>query len=183
MRKTLHPIRQGRRKDQLFERALASTAPLPPLSRFCGIWQVQAMVDIVDTKTRSRMMSGIRGKDTKPELALRRALHARGFRFRLHVKSIPGRPDIVFSKYRAVVFVHGCFWHRHADCPKATMPATRTDFWQKKFSDNVERDRRNIGELLRANWRVLVVWECELSKRNLEHTVDFVSKWLKRRDV
>lgn len=136
------------------------------------------MVDIVDTKTRSRMMSKIRGKDTKPELVLRRALHARGFRFRLHAKSMAGRPDIVFSKYRAVVFVHGCFWHRHRGCPNATMPSTREEFWQKKFVENIKRDQRNIDQLQEAGWRVLIVWECELTRRSIDSTLERVSEWL-----
>lgn len=136
------------------------------------------MVDIVDAETRSRMMRSIRGKDTKPELLLRHALHARGFRYRLHQKGLPGRPDLVFPKYRAAVFVHGCFWHRHPGCPKATTPATREDFWQKKFAENTARDRRNIDQLQSAGWRVLVVWECELTRNAVAPTVQRVSDWL-----
>ena len=98
------------------------------------------MTDIVDQQTRSRMMSGIRGKNTKPELALRRALHARGFRFRLHSGKVHGRPDLVLPKHRAVVFVHGCFWHRHEGCRYATTPSTRPEFWRAKFDANVARD-------------------------------------------
>lgn len=135
-------------------------------------------MDIVDAKTRSRMMSNIRGKDTKPELTLRRALHARGFRYRLHIKGLPGHPDLVFPKHRSVVFVHGCFWHRHRGCPKATTPATRVEFWQKKFAGNTERDCRNIDQLRKAGWRVLVVWECELTKCMAERTSSVVSEWL-----
>ncbi len=136
------------------------------------------MVDIVDAETRSRMMRNIRGKDTKPELLLRRALHARGFRYRLHQKGLPGRPDLVFPKYRAAVFVHGCFWHRHPRCPKATTPATREDFWQNKFAENTARDRRNIDQLQSVGWRVLVVWECELAREAFVPTVQHVSDWL-----
>ncbi|MDH5528743.1 MAG: DNA mismatch endonuclease Vsr [Paracoccaceae bacterium] len=136
------------------------------------------MVDIVDSETRSRMMSNIRGKDTKPEMMLRRALHAHGFRFRLHRKGLPGRPDLVFPKHRAAVFVHGCFWHRHPDCSKATTPATRAEFWQNKFTENTARDQRNINQLQKAGWRVLVVWECELAKSSIGSTVDRVSDWL-----
>lgn len=136
------------------------------------------MVDIVDTETRSRMMSNIRGKDTKPELLLRRALHARGFRYRLHYKGLPGRPDLLFPKYRAAIFVHGCFWHRHPGCSKATTPATRADFWQNKFAENTARDQRNIEQLRSASWRVLVVWECELAKNALAPTVQSVTDWL-----
>ena len=121
------------------------------------------MVDVVDPATRSRMMSGIRGKDTKPELLVRKYLHARGLRFRLHVKDLPGKPDVVFPKYRAVVFVHGCFWHHHAGCKYATMPSSRADFWANKLSDNVARDQYQFAALEGLGWRVLVVWECELS--------------------
>lgn len=138
-------------------------------------------MDIVDAKTRSRMMRNIRGKDTKPELLLRRGLHARGFRYRLHHTGLPGRPDLVFPSCRAAVFVHGCFWHRHPDCPKATTPATRQDFWQNKFAENTARDRRNIDQLESAGWRVLIVWECELTKGALAPTVQRVSDWLIQR--
>ncbi len=137
------------------------------------------MTDIVDKKTRSRMMSSIRGKDTKPEMTLRRALHARGFRFRLHVRDLPGRPDLVFPKFRAVVFVHGCFWHRHPGCPRATTPATRVEFWLEKFRANVSRDRRNSERLKESGWRVHTVWECELTGVLLGCTVEGVAEWLK----
>lgn len=119
------------------------------------------MADIVDKATRSRMMAGIAGKDTRPEVAVRRSLHAAGFRFRLHRRNLPGRPDIVLPKYRTVVFVHGCFWHRHPGCRFATTPGTRRQFWTRKFQENVSRDRRQLAELRRAGWRVAVVWECE----------------------
>ena len=115
------------------------------------------MTDIVDSQTRSRMMSGIRGKNTKPELALRRSLHALGFRYRLHAKGIPGKPDIVMPKYRTVIFVHGCFWHRHASCRYATVPATRPEFWVDKFDANVVRDAAVQSALREAGWRVGVV--------------------------
>lgn len=125
-------------------------------------------------------MSGIRGKDTKPEMVLRRALHARGLRYRVHVKEIQGRPDIVFPKYHAVVFVQGCFWHRHEGCRFATTPATRPDFWKEKFAANVQRDRV-VGEtLLSLGWRMVVVWECALRKPHQSETAaDQVYGWLK----
>ena len=116
------------------------------------------MTDIVDKQTRSRMMAGIKGKDTKPELVLRRALHARGFRYRLHSKNVPGRPDLVFPKHHAIVFVHGCFWHRHEGCRYTTTPSTRPEFWQAKFDANVNRDGAVQGQLLEAGWRVATVW-------------------------
>lgn len=137
------------------------------------------MSDIVDQQTRSRMMSGIRGKDTKPELALRRALHARGFRFRLHSKKVDGRPDLVLPKYRAIVFVHGCFWHRHEGCRYATTPATRSEFWQAKFAANVARDSSVRGALLDEGWRVATIWECALRKpEQVSVAADRLAEWL-----
>lgn len=112
--------------------------------------------------TRSRNMAAIRGKDTAPELAVRRILHAMGLRFRLHRKDLPGCPDIVLPRHRTVVFVHGCFWHRHEGCRYTTTPKTRQEFWMAKFDSNVFRDRRYQAELNLLGWRVLVVWECEL---------------------
>lgn len=122
------------------------------------------MADIVPAHVRSRMMSGIRGKDTKPELLVRRALHAAGFRYRLHERTLPGKPDMVFPKYSAVVFIHGCFWHGH-DCHLFRMPSTRTEFWQAKISGNVARDVRAITRLRGTGWRVGTVWECALKGR------------------
>ncbi|HSM40282.1 MAG TPA: very short patch repair endonuclease [Afifellaceae bacterium] len=119
------------------------------------------------------------GFDADGEIALRRALHARGFRYRLHHKSLPGRPDLVFPKYQAVVFVHGCFWHRHPGCSKATNPATRVEFWRNKFEENIKRDRRNMDSLRKVGWRALVVWECELSRSSIDDVADHVSNWLK----
>ena len=138
------------------------------------------MTDIVDQQTRSRMMAAIRGKDTKPELALRRALHARGFRFRLHSKAVRGRPDLVLPKYRAVVFVHGCFWHRHEGCRYTTPPSTRQEFWQAKFTANVARDAAVRGKLLKDGWRVATVWECALRKPDqIVASIDSLSAWLR----
>lgn len=142
------------------------------------------VADIVDMQTRSRMMAGITGKDTKPELALRRALHARGFRYRLHAKNVPGRPDLVFPKYGAVVFVHGCFWHRHAGCRYSTTPATRPEFWQSKFESNVARDAAVQAALIQAGWRVATVWECASRKTNqLDVAADLLATWLLSEDL
>lgn len=137
------------------------------------------MIDIVDQQTRSRMMSGIRGKNTKPELALRRALHARGLRFRLHSKNVFGQPDLVLPKYRTVVFVHGCFWHRHEGCRFASTPSTREEFWRKKFEANVARDSAVRAKLFAERWRLATVWECALRKPDqVKATTDFLSAWL-----
>ncbi len=106
-------------------------------------------------------MSRIRGKDTKPELRVRSQLHRMGYRFRLHRKDLPGRPDIVLPKYDTVIFVHGCFWHRHKGCRFAYTPKTRVEFWETKFDQNVRRDKRNAAALWRGGWRVLKIWECE----------------------
>lgn len=117
--------------------------------------------DVHTPQVRSYNMSMIRGRDTRPELLIRRGLHARGYRYRLHDKGLPGRPDMVFSKRRAVLFVHGCFWHGH-DCPLFRMPATRTDFWATKIATNRSRDAKVRSALSGAGWRVLTVWECSL---------------------
>lgn len=125
------------------------------------------MADVVDRATRSRMMSGIRGKNTKPELTVRRFLHRAGLRYRLHGK-LPGKPDLIFPRYRTVVFVHGCFWHRHEGCRYTTMPANHAVFWREKFDSNVRRDQRVQKELSELGWRVLVIWSCRLGERRLQ---------------
>lgn len=114
---------------------------------------------------RSRMMAAIRGKNTRPEIAVRRLLHASGFRFRLHRRDLPGRPDIVLPKYKLAILVHGCFWHRHPGCRYATIPKANAEFWQQKFATNVDRDSIALGKLHLAGWRTLVIWECELKQQ------------------
>ena len=126
------------------------------------------MADIVDAATRSRMMSGIRGRNTSPELTVRKHLHRLGFRYRLHVRGLPGVPDIVLPRHHATIFVHGCFWHRHRDCKFATMPSSRRSFWKNKLEGNAKRDRRNVASLRRNGWRVYVVWECRLTPIQLD---------------
>ncbi|MCH8253219.1 MAG: DNA mismatch endonuclease Vsr [Planctomycetes bacterium] len=116
-------------------------------------------MDVVDKKTRSRMMAAVPQRNSAPELVVRRMAHGMGYRYRLHVRSLPGTPDIVFPRLRKVVFVHGCFWHRHR-CKRATTPATRRRFWLTKFEQNKARDRRNLRDLRRQGWKVIVVWEC-----------------------
>lgn len=138
------------------------------------------MVDRLSTARRSWNMSRIRGADTAPELLVRSTLHRLGLRFRLHRRDLPGRPDIVLPKWKTVVFVHGCFWHRHPGCRFAYTPKSRIDFWLKKFQDNVERDQRNVTTLEQAGWKTMVVWECETAdperlsrrfKREIMHQV------------
>ena len=126
------------------------------------------MPDIVDPGTRSRMMSGIRGRDTQPELLVRRYLHAHGYRYRLHVRDLPGKPDIVLPRYVAVVFVHGCFWHHHPGCRFAYLPKSRQEFWEPKLRGNAERDAKHQSELECAGWRVFTVWECETNGDSLD---------------
>ena len=136
------------------------------------------MTDIVSPEVRSRIMSGIRAKDTRPELILRRALHALGFRYRLHVRNLPGKPDLVFPKYRAIIQVHGCFWHRHG-CSKTTNPTSNSEFWHAKFARNVERDREIERQLRELGWSVGTVWECELSKKSESSSIDAISRFIR----
>ena len=126
------------------------------------------MADIVSKAVRSRMMSGIRGGNTAPERIVRSHLHRAGLRFRLHARELPGRPDIVLPKWNAVVFVHGCYWHRHPRCRYTTTPATNTGFWNEKFAANVARDARNRQALRRMGWRVFTVWECQTTPKCLD---------------
>lgn len=118
-------------------------------------------MDTLTPEQRSALMARIRGVDTKPELFVRRALHGQGYRFRLHGRGLPGKPDIVFKKRKRAVFVHGCFWHRHG-CKRTTHPKSRQDYWQDKFAKNVARDRRNAALLADDGWDVFVAWECEV---------------------
>lgn len=143
------------------------------------------MADIVDSDTRSRMMAGIRGRDTKPEMIVRRGLHRAGFRARLHPRSIPGKPDLVFRKYGALVLVNGCFWHGH-DCPLFKWPGgPRADFWRAKIRANIWRDQQNLDTYLASGWRVAIVWECALKGRaRLEQlqVIDGLAGWLRGHD-
>lgn len=137
------------------------------------------MTDVFDAATRSRTMAAIKGRDTTPELRLRRALHALGLRHRLGGAGLPGRPDLVYPRRRAVIFAHGCFWHRHPGCARATTPATRTEYWGPKFARNVERDAEVEARLRGMGWRVGVVWECALKVRDLPETSAAVAQWLR----
>lgn len=133
------------------------------------------MVDIVNWETRSRMMSGIRGKNTKPELLVRKYLHSKGLRFKLHAKGLPGKPDLVFPKYKTVVFVHGCFWHGH-DCPLFKWPTTNINFWRTKILGNQVRFNTQKAMLKSQGWRVIVVYECALKGRTSKSIEKFLGK-------
>ena len=140
------------------------------------------MADIVNRATRSRMMSGIRGKDTKPEILLRRGLFSRGFRFRIHVRHLPGKPDIVFPRYKAVVLAHGCFWHGH-DCLLFKWPTSNVKFWRTKIEKNHEVDAAARSSMEHLGWRILTVWECALkgpTRIPMEEVLDEAAQWLKR---
>ena len=138
------------------------------------------MTDVLTPEQRKLNMSRIRGRDTKPEMLIRRGLHVRGLRYRLHDRTLPGRPDLVFPQYHTVVFIHGCFWHAHG-CALSKLPSTRQDFWKGKLAGNVVRDRKAIGALQSDGWRVLVIWECALrgsgrlpEENVLDSAADFV---------
>lgn len=139
------------------------------------------MVDVVDSATRSRMMSGIKNKNTQPELALRKQLHALGLRYRLHSKDLPGHPDLVLPKWKTAIFVHGCFWHWHG-CSLSKMPQSRHDFWKTKLNSNRERDAEKLSQLLKAGWRCAIVWECAIrgkkGRDNLAALAAGLAKWI-----
>ncbi|NVN37729.1 very short patch repair endonuclease [Komagataeibacter swingsii] len=129
---------------------------------------------------RSAQMALVKGKNTKPELRVRRALHAAGFRYRLHDKSLPGHPDIVFRSRKTVIFVHGCFWHRHSDpnCKLARLPKSRLEFWEPKLDANAARDRRNKALLEEAGWKVITIWECQTTPSTIQSTIANTKKQL-----
>lgn len=136
------------------------------------------MSDTVTALVRKKIMSSVRSRDTRPEVILRKALHKRGFRYRLHQRRLPGSPDLVFPRWHAVLFVHGCFWHRHEGCRRATTPSNNSEFWADKFRHNVERDARNIAALRHLGWRVGVVWECEILPSPPVSLLDRISRFL-----
>lgn len=143
------------------------------------------MADIVSPEERSRMMAGIRGKDTKPEMILRKGLHSLGFRYRLHDKKLPGKPDMVFPKYNAVIFAHGCFWHGHS-CHLFKWPASNTEFWRTKITRNMKLDKEHLVQLQEMGWRTGVIWECSLKGKyriNTEEVVELCAQWLQTTDM
>lgn len=129
------------------------------------------MADTVDKKRRSEIMSSIKGSNTKPEIIVRQYLFSQGFRFRLHDKSLPGKPDLILKKYKCLIFVNGCFWHGHSICKIYVMPKTNKKFWYSKIENNIKRDKRNRKELKKMGWKVLVIWECELKNKNRENSL------------
>lgn len=138
------------------------------------------MADVVSAAVRSRMMAGIRATNTRPELILRKGLHARGFRFRLHGRDLPGKPDIVLPRYRAVIFAHGCFWHGH-DCHLFKWPKTREEFWREKIARNRAVDAKVEAALIKTGWRQAVVWECALKGRTrlpIDEVLDQLADWI-----
>lgn len=140
------------------------------------------MTDVVDKSTRSRMMAGIKGKNTVPELRVRSALHAAGYRFRLHRRDLPGRPDLVLPQFRVAVFIHGCFWHRHRGCLAATLPASNPEFWLQKLEGNVVRDERNILALRDMGWRVATIWECATRRTDPNQIAREFTAWLQGKE-
>lgn len=141
------------------------------------------MTDPLTLKQRGRLMSKIHEKDTAIELKVSTNLHRRGYRFRKNVVGLPGRPDIVLPKYRATIFVHGCFWHGHPNCRKSRLPTTNYAFWEEKRRANLERDARKIAELVGSGWRVAVVWQCALrNKQSVLQTTEQLAKWLESKD-
>lgn len=138
------------------------------------------MADVVDAQKRSRMMAGIRGKNTRPEMTIRRALHRMGFRYRLHSRKLPGKPDLVFPKLGAVVFVHGCFWHGH-DCHLFKWPSSRRRFWRDKIEGNRKRDAESSVKVGEVGWRILTIWECAIkgrTRRDEAEVIEAVANWL-----
>lgn len=129
------------------------------------------MADVHDKETRSKNMAAIKGKNTRPEMLVRKFLHAQGFRYRLHVKDLPGKPDIVLPKYRTAIFVHGCFWHGHEGCRYYVVPKTRTEWWLNKINRNIDNDKKAYDALKAEGWNVVEVWECELKSSQSEKTL------------
>lgn len=132
------------------------------------------MADVVTKEKRSAMMAGIKGKNTQPEIAIRKALYGKGYRYRLHAKDLPGKPDLVFPKYRTVIFVHGCFWHRH-NCHLFKWPSTRREFWEEKITGNANRDILHRTRLVEAGWKIVIIWECAMKGKHrlpLEEILD-----------
>lgn len=154
---------------------------VPHLHENSWLFSRGLMTDVVDRATRSRMMSGIRGRDTKPEIIVRKFLYSRGLRYRIAPKGLLGKPDIVFTKHRTVVFVHGCFWHRHRRCRYAAVPSSNTEFWTEKFAKNIKRDAFVRNTLRAEGWRVYTIWECQVTPRKLNWLAGKLTRHVKQR--
>lgn len=137
----------------------------------CFVFYLSTMADVHTREQRSYNMSRIKGKDTKPELLVRKFLHAQGFRYKLHDKTLPGKPDLVLPKYKTVIFIHGCFWHGHARCKYFTIPKTRTQWWTNKINTNKANYAKAVKALKKEGWKVITVWECQLKKIKAERTL------------
>ncbi len=137
-------------------------------------------MDVFSKRTRSRIMSHISGKNTKPEILVRSLLHRMGYRFRIHKKDLPGRPDICLPKHKKVIFVHGCFWHGHENCSRSKRPTTNVEFWNKKIDGNIERDKENIKKLRRLGWQTLMIWTCEI--KNQEELKNKLISFIERQE-
>ena len=136
------------------------------------------MTDTLTKQQRSELMSRIRGKNSASEMRLRRLIHGMGYRYRLHVKALPGTPDLVFASRKAVIFMHGCFWHRHPNCKLARMPKSKISFWREKLEGNKRRDEENIKKLKKLGWRVLVIWECQMKDKDSKKVSSMVRRFL-----
>jgi DNA mismatch endonuclease (patch repair protein) len=138
------------------------------------------MADVFSKEKRSWIMSRVKSKDSLPEMIVRRSLHAKGFRYRIHVKSLPGKPDIVLPRYRTIILVHGCFWHAHEHCKKFSLPKTRTDWWRRKLDINIQNDIKNEIALQKLGWEVITVWQCQLKSDKFEATINKLIKQLNK---
>jgi DNA mismatch endonuclease, patch repair protein len=139
-------------------------------------------MDIWTKEKRSKVMSRIRGKNTKPEMILRKALFKLGYRYRIHKKDLPGKPDIVFTKNKTVIFVHGCFWHFHKDCPEGRIPSTNSTFWKEKLEKNIAKDEKNYEVLRETGWNVIAIWECVVEKK-LQDVLSSIEKQIKTNKI
>lgn len=138
------------------------------------------MADVHSKEKRSYNMSQIRGKDTKPEMIVRKFLHSNGFRYRLHDRKLPGKPDIVLPKYKTVIFIHGCFWHGHENCKYYVVPKTRTQWWKDKINGNIEKDKKNLSLLTDSGLKIIMIWECELKPEKKKKTLEKLIQVLKK---
>ena len=165
--------------ERIWATEIGVPQPIEFLIRFCPNILGYAVTDTLNPQQRSERMSRIRHKDTKPEMRVRRRVHGMGYRYRLHAKDVPGKPDLVFRSRKKVIFVHGCFWHGHAGCKLNRLPKSRQEFWKAKLDANKRRDERVFRELNAEGWRVLVIWECEL--KDEEEVVSRIQKFLEGR--